>query len=226
MNVVTVNNDVSLIVVLALASVLPFLVAVGTCYIKFTVVFTLIRNALGLQQVPSNMVINALSLILAFHVMHPILNGIYSAYLDLPEPLTTVQSVVAFLDGSLGDYKVYLARHADPELLGFFERAQVIDGADVPLPGAPPEDRPLFALLPAYALSELKDAFLMGFYLYLPFVVVDLIVSAILLALGMMMMSPVTLSAPIKLILFVMMDGWAMLSQGLVLQYLDVPAPV
>lgn len=226
MNVVTVNNDVSLIVVLALASVLPFLIAVGTCYIKFTVVFTLIRNALGLQQVPSNMVINALALILAFYVMHPIINGIYSAYLELPEPLTTVQSVVAFLDASLGDYKVYLARHADPDLLRFFERAKVIDGADVPPPGALAEDRSLFALLPAYALSELKDAFLMGFYLYLPFVVVDLIVSAILLALGMMMMSPVTISAPIKLILFVVMDGWALLSQGLVMQYLDVPVPL
>lgn len=223
MNVVTVNNDVSLIVVLGLASVLPFLIAVGTCYIKFTVVFTLIRNALGLQQVPSNMVINALSLILAFYVMHPIVAGIYAAYLDLPEPLTTVPAVVNFLDASLGDYKIYLATHADLELLRFFERAQVIDGSEVPPPGLEPQDRSLFALLPAYALSELKDAFLMGFYLYLPFVVVDLIVSAILLALGMMMMSPVTISAPIKLILFVVMDGWAMLSQGLVQQYITVP---
>ncbi|MEI2260072.1 EscR/YscR/HrcR family type III secretion system export apparatus protein [Stenotrophomonas indicatrix] len=224
MSVVTVNNDVSLIVVLGLASILPFLIAVGTCYIKFTVVFTLIRNALGLQQVPSNMVINALSLILAFYVMHPIIAGIYSAYQELPHPLTTVQSVLEFLEHSLGDYKAYLATHADPELLRFFERAQVIDGQLVPPPGVEPQDRSLFALLPAYALSELKDAFLMGFYLYLPFVVVDLIVSAILLALGMMMMSPVTISAPIKLILFVVLDGWSLLSQGLVLQYLSVPA--
>lgn len=224
MSVVHINNDVSLIAILAAAAMLPFLVAVGTCYIKFSVVFTLIRNALGLQQVPSNMVINALSLILSFYVMHPIVNSVHTAYQELGHPLTTVQETADFLDTSLGEYRRYLARHADPELLRFFERAQVIDGADVPPADLAAEDRSLFALLPAYALSELKDAFLMGFYLYLPFVVVDLVVSSILLALGMMMMSPVTISAPIKLILFVVLDGWSLLSQGLVLQYLDVPA--
>lgn len=224
MSVVHINNDVSLIAILAAAAVLPFVVAVGTCYIKFSVVFTLIRNALGLQQVPSNMVINALSLILAFYVMHPIINSMQTAYHELGQPLTTVQETADFLDSSLGEYRAYLARHADPELLRFFERAQVADGADVPADDIAAEDRSLFALLPAYALSELKDAFLMGFYLYLPFIVVDLIVSSILLALGMMMMSPVTISAPIKLILFVVLDGWSLLSQGLVLQYLDVPA--
>jgi len=223
MSVVHINNDVSLIAMLAAAAMLPFLVAVGTCYIKFSVVFTLIRNALGLQQVPSNMVINALSLILAFYVMHPIVSSVQTAYQELDQPLTTVQATADFLDGSLGEYRAYLARHADPELLRFFERAQVTDGADVPPADLAAEDRSLSALLPAYALSELKDAFLMGFYLYLPFVVVDLVVSSILLALGMMMMSPVTISAPIKLILFVAMDGWSLLSQGLVRQYLDVP---
>ncbi|MDY1034422.1 MULTISPECIES: EscR/YscR/HrcR family type III secretion system export apparatus protein [unclassified Stenotrophomonas] len=224
MSVVQINNDVSLIAILAAASLLPFLVAVGTCYIKFSVVFTLIRNALGLQQVPSNMVINALSLILAFYVMHPIVTSVQAAYQELGHPLTTVQETADFLDNSLGEYRAYLARHADPELLRFFERAQVTDGTDVPAADTAAEDRSLFALLPAYALSELKDAFLMGFYLYLPFIVVDLIVSSILLALGMMMMSPVTISAPIKLILFVVLDGWSLLSQGLVMQYMDVPA--
>jgi len=223
MNVALINNDVSLMAILATASLLPFLIAVGTCYIKFSVVFTLIRNALGLQQVPSNMVLNALSLILAFYVMHPIINGIHANYTEQQPALNSVADLTEFLDGSLGDYRAYLARHADPALLDFFERAQQRDdGAALAVTDA--EDRSLFALLPAYALSELKDAFLIGFYLYLPFVVVDLIVSSILLALGMMMMSPVTISAPIKLILFVLLDGWALLSQGLVQQYLDVPS--
>ncbi|KRG76746.1 hypothetical protein ABB28_02250 [Stenotrophomonas chelatiphaga] len=164
------------------------------------------------------------AVILAFYVMHPIVSSVQTAYQELDQPLTTMQATADFLDGSLGEYRAYLARHADPELLRFFERAQVTDGADVPPPDLAAEDRSLSALLPAYALSELKDAFLMGFYLYLPFVVVDLVVSSILLALGMMMMSPVTISAPIKLILFVVLDGWSLLSQGLVLQYLDVPA--
>ena len=215
------NNDISLIAVMAAAALMPFLIAVGTCYIKFSVVFTLVRNGLGLQQVPSNMVINALALMLAMYVMHPIINGLYVAYTELEAPLTTVQAVVEFLDASLGNYKAYLARYADADLVQFFERARLVEGEQVA--ALAPEDRSFFALLPAYALSELKDAFRIGFYLYLPFVVVDLVVSSILLSLGMMMMSPVTISAPIKLILFVVMDGWSLLSQGLVRQYLDVP---
>lgn len=215
------QNDISLIAVLAMASLMPFLIAVGTCYIKFSVVFTLVRNGLGLQQVPSNMVINALALMLAAYVMQPIVTSVYDQYRALSEPLQSVAGVVNFLENSLTDYKGYLARYADPDLLGFFERARHAEG-DL-LPVAPPEERSLFSLIPAYALSELKDAFRIGFYLYLPFIVVDLVVSSILLSLGMMMMSPVTISAPIKLILFVAMDGWGQLSQGLVRQYLDVP---
>ncbi|WP_164273889.1 EscR/YscR/HrcR family type III secretion system export apparatus protein [Stenotrophomonas sp. B1-1] len=214
------GNDVSLIALLATAALLPFLVAVGTCYIKFTVVFTLVRNALGLQQVPSNMVINGISLILAFFVMQPIVVELYDAYAALAQPPSGVVELVQFLDSSLSGYKAYLVRHADPELLRFFHHAQT--PGEVPVEIIDPIERSLLELLPAYALSELKDAFLMGFYLYLPFVIVDLVVSSILLSLGMMMMSPVTVSAPIKLVLFVMLDGWAMLSTGLVQQYIDV----
>jgi type III secretory pathway component EscR len=87
-----------------------------------------------------------------------------------------------------------------------------------------PQKLSILSLLPAYALSEIKNAFKIGFYLYLPFVVIDLLISCILLALGMMMMSPVTISVPIKLVLFVVMDGWTILSKGLVLQYMDLPA--
>lgn len=217
-----VQNDVSMLAVLAAASLLPFLIAVGTCYIKFSVVFTLVRNGLGLQQVPSNMVINALALMLSIFVMQPIVAGIYQNYLELKGPLSSVAAVVEFLNQSLAPYKAYLAKYADPGLTGFFERAQLAEG-NIPPSTVQPEDRSLFALLPAYALSELKDAFRIGFYLYLPFVVVDLVVSSVLLSLGMMMMSPVTISAPIKLILFVAMDGWSLLSQGLVRQYLNVP---
>jgi type III secretion system export apparatus protein len=217
-----VNNDISLITVMAMAAMLPFVIAAGTCYLKFSIVFTLLRNGLGLQQVPSNMVLNALALMLAFYVMQPIVQSVYDAYLALPAPPDSVASVLAFLEGSLDGYKVYLATYSDPELLHFFERARQPDPQLMPAT-MEPHERSLFALLPTYALSELKDAFRIGFYLYLPFVVIDLVVSSVLLSLGMMMMSPVTISAPIKLIVFVAMDGWSLLSQGLVRQYLDVP---
>ncbi|MGL5265516.1 MAG: SPI-1 type III secretion system export apparatus protein SpaP, partial [Plesiomonas shigelloides] len=127
-------------------------------------------------------------------------------------------------DNGLDSYRDYLRKYADPELVRFFEKAQTARYENEATIRPPEEiERPsILALLPAYALSEIKSAFKIGFYLYLPFVVVDLVISSILLTLGMMMMSPVTISTPIKLVLFVALDGWTLLSRGLVLQYLDL----
>ncbi|WP_201189467.1 EscR/YscR/HrcR family type III secretion system export apparatus protein [Pseudomonas fluorescens] len=218
-------NDVSLIALLAFASLLPFLVAAGTCYIKFSIVFVIVRNALGLQQVPSNMTLNAIALMLAIFVMTPVMKQGYGYYKEEAVAFTDIESVVNFAENGLGGYKDYLRKYTDPELARFFERAQAAQDEDET--GAGDEEAPapsLFALLPAYALSEIKSAFKIGFYLYLPFVIVDLVISSILLALGMMMMSPVIISVPIKLVLFVALDGWALLSTGLVSQYLTLLA--
>jgi type III secretion protein R len=216
-------NDVSLIALLAFASLLPFLVAAGTCYIKFSIVFVIVRNALGLQQVPSNMSLNAIALMLAIFVMTPVMQQGYRYYKDEQVAFTDLESVVDFAEHGLGGYKDYLRQYTDPELALFFERAQTVrsDPRDE-LPADEELQPSLFALLPAYALSEIKSAFKIGFYLYLPFVIVDLVISSILLALGMMMMSPVIISVPIKLVLFVALDGWALLSTGLVRQYLTL----
>lgn len=136
---------------------------------------------------------------------------------------TDIESVVSFAENGLGGYKDYLRKYTDPELALFFERAQMAqDEIEASLPDDEALEPSLFALLPAYALSEIKSAFKIGFYLYLPFVIVDLVISSILLALGMMMMSPVIISVPIKLVLFVALDGWALLSTGLVKQYLTL----
>lgn len=218
-------NDVSLIALLAFASLLPFLVAAGTCYIKFSIVFVIVRNALGLQQVPSNMTLNAIALMLAIFVMTPVMKQGYGYYKEEAVAFTDIESVVNFAENGLGGYKDYLRTYTDPELARFFERAQAAQDDDET--GAVDEEAPapsLFALLPAYALSEIKSAFKIGFYLYLPFVIVDLVISSILLALGMMMMSPMIISVPIKLVLFVALDGWALLSTGLVRQYLTLLA--
>jgi type III secretory pathway component EscR len=142
--------------------------------------------------------------------------------------IDSVESLNRFADEGLSGYRAYLQKYADPDLVNFFQRAQTArllgdeeaEQHDDALDG---EARPsILALLPAYALSEIKSAFKIAFFLYVPFVVVDLLISAILLALGMMMMSPVTISVPVKLLLFVALDGWTLLSKGLVLQYLDM----
>lgn len=222
------DNPVSIIILLSIATLLPFLIAAGTCYLKFSIVFVMVRNAIGVQQVPSNMVLNAIALILSLFIMAPLAKNFYHYTVNYqtenPHAFTDPVLLDQFLDESLQDYRQYLHKYADPELIKFFVAAQ----EGVPQPenqiDNSLENSSLIPLLAAYALSEIKSAFIIGFYLYLPFVVIDLVVSSILLALGMMMMSPITLSVPIKLVLFVAMDGWSLLSKGLISQYLDFMA--
>lgn len=216
------GNDISLIAILAFSTLLPFLIACGTCYIKFSIVFVMVRNALGLQQVPSNMTLNGIALILSFFIMMPVVKNGYEQYQHSNTDTRNAQSIAYFIEHGLDSYRSYLEKYSDPELTHFFERAQLQRDAEERDFDEEQEKASILALLPAYALSEIKSAFKIGFYLYLPFVVIDLLVSSILLALGMMMMSPVTISVPIKLVLFVVLDGWTLLSQGLVLQYIDL----
>ncbi|WP_414127263.1 EscR/YscR/HrcR family type III secretion system export apparatus protein [Escherichia albertii] len=215
------SNSISLIAILSLFTLLPFFIASGTCFIKFSIVFVIVRNALGLQQVPSNMTLNDVALLLSMFVMLPVGKEIY--YNSQNENLTfdNVESVVNFVETGMSGYKSYLIKYSEPELVNFFEKIRKADDNEEN-DEFNKENISILSLLPAYALSEIKSAFIIGFYIYLPFVVVDLVISSVLLTLGMMMMSPVTISTPIKLILFVAMDGWTMLSKGLILQYFDL----
>ena len=215
------SNSISLIAILSLFTLLPFFIASGTCVIKFSIVFVIVRNALGLQQVPSNMTLNGVALLLSMFVMLPVGKEIY--YNSQNENLTfdNVESVVNFVETGMSGYKSYLIKYSEPELVNFFEKIRKADDNEENDEFSK-ENISILSLLPAYALSEIKSAFIIGFYIYLPFVVVDLVISSVLLTLGMMMMSPVTISTPIKLILFVAMDGWTMLSKGLILQYFDL----
>lgn len=216
------SNSISIIAVLSLFTLLPFIVAAGTCFIKISIVFVIVRNALGLQQVPSNMALNGIALLLSIFVMMPIAKDIYVNSQDEHVSFEDVSSVVNFVDTGLEGYKNYLQKYADPELVRFFENVKSNSDEHDETDTDTDAQGSLIALLPAYALSEVKSAFKIGFFIYLPFVVVDLVISSVLLTLGMMMMSPITISTPVKLILFVALDGWTLLSKGLVLQYLDL----
>lgn len=210
--------------ILALASLLPFLIAAGTCFIKFSIVFSLVRNAIGLQEVPSNITLQGIALIMTFFVMAPVFNQIQAYSSEHKVSLNDPASLTRLADEGLGKYKTYLAKHADPELVKFFSelKQKQLSGTDEAAEAVDLDNPSVVTLLPAYALSEIKSAFKIGFYIYLPFIVVDLLVSNILLALGMMMMSPVTIALPIKLVLFVAIDGWSRLTQGLITQYIDI----
>nr|WP_241391666.1 EscR/YscR/HrcR family type III secretion system export apparatus protein [Yersinia frederiksenii]ULG19770.1 EscR/YscR/HrcR family type III secretion system export apparatus protein [Yersinia frederiksenii] len=218
------TNNISLILVLSFFTLLPFIIAAGTCFVKFSIVFVIVRNALGLQQVPSNITLNGVALLLSMFVMMPVAQDIYARSQDEHVSFSDVSSIVNFVNTGLDEYRSYLIKYADPELTEFFENIQKdrSSGGHTATYEGGSSDISILSLLPAYALSEIKSAFKIGFYIYMPFVVVDLVISSILLTLGMMMMSPITISTPIKLILFVAMDGWTLLSKGLVLQYFEL----
>ncbi|MTB40354.1 MULTISPECIES: EscR/YscR/HrcR family type III secretion system export apparatus protein [unclassified Providencia] len=215
-----VSNEIPLLAVISLATLLPFLIAAGTCYLKISIVLIMVRNAMGVQQVPSTMALNGIAMLLSLFVMMPVVQDINHYMREEKVDFTRVESVDNFVEGGLGRYKAYLLKYSDPELVNFFESVQ--KGTNEEINYIEEGQTTLFSLLPVYALSEIKSAFEIGFYIYLPFVVIDLVISSILLALGMMMMSPVTISVPVKLILFVAIDGWSLISKGLVMQYFEL----
>lgn len=218
----TIPGDIPLLAIVAFSTLLPFIIAAGTCYLKISIVLIMVRNAMGVQQVPSSLTLNGIALLLSLFVMMPVIQDVNQYMRTEKVDFSNVDSVDNFVEGGLGSYKSYLKKYSDPELLNFFESLQQGRSEEQVKAEADTREPTLFSLLPAYALSEIKSAFEIGFYIYLPFVVIDLIISSILLALGMMMMSPVTISVPVKLILFVAIDGWTLISKGLIMQYMEL----
>jgi len=207
-----------LVVTLALA---PYVAVMVTAFTKLVVVFSLLRNALGLQQTPPNIVLNGLAIILSAYVTYPV--GLEMASvaqqavdqesaenLGLPE-------LLRIGDAAKEPLRAFLTKHTSAEEREFFLATAKKLQADTPNSALAHDD--LLVIVPAFTVSELSRAFQIGFLIFLPFLVIDLIVSNILQALGMMMLSPTTISLPFKLLLFVLLDGWSKLIHGLVLTY-------
>lgn len=211
-------NPLYFIVGMASLGLAPFFLMMVTSYVKIIVVTSLVRNALGVQQIPPAMVMNGLAMILTLFIMAPMCMDM-KAILEKKnisaslEPAQVI-SLAAEVSVPLKEFLVY---NTEPAITkAFVQTAKKIW----------PQDKQEFVsetnfliLIPAFTISELTKAFQIGFLLYLPFVVIDLIISNILLAMGMMMVSPMTISLPFKLLLFVTLDGWLKLSQGLLLSY-------
>ena len=210
----------TLVVGLALA---PYVAVMVTAFTKLVVVFSLLRNALGLQQTPPNMVLNGLAIILSVYVMYPV--GLEMA--DAAKPVIEKQmegkesasfrDLMGAAERAKEPLREFLVKHTSAEEREFF-----LSTARQMLPeqkraGVSKDD--LIVVVPAFTVSELARAFQIGFILFLPFLVIDLIVANVLQALGMMMLSPTTISLPFKLLLFVLLDGWSKLIHGLVLTY-------
>ncbi len=226
------TNPFSLIILFVGLSLLPFVAMIATSYLKIVVVMSLIRNALGIQSIPPNMVLNALAMILTFFIMAPVASESWQiAQSELARPLQNAQQNLqapqapgqiletdAFVKAA-EPFRAWLSNHTASRERAFFIRtAESLWGKEDEPAVVDPES--FYILLPAFCVSELTKAFQIGFLVYLPFIAIDIIVSNILLAMGMMMVSPVTISLPFKLLLFVMVDGWTLLIQGLVRGYM------
>jgi flagellar biosynthetic protein FliP len=205
------STSVSTILTLTLLSLLPAILLTCTSFTKILVVLGLTRNALGLQQSPPNQVLAGLALFLSLFIMTPVLSAMNEEGLQ-PYQDGTKTSAQAWEDGSR-PLKDFMLDNTDDEQL---ELLTNVAKRDLPENRA---DVPLSTLVPAFVLSELKQAFIIGFIVFIPFLVIDIVVSGALMALGMMMMPPVMVSLPFKLLLFVLVDGWGLLIKSLISSY-------
>jgi type III secretion protein R len=216
------TDSFSLIVLFVGMSLLPFLAMVATSYLKIVVVISLVRNALGVQSIPPNMVVNAIALILSFYVMAPVVEKGWSIYKEEAaiNKVEKKQYDTEIAMKAAEPMRDWLVKQTDERSRAFFvstaEQLWAKDGEEK----AKVDPKSFFILIPSFCVSELTKAFQIGFLVYLPFIAIDIIISNILLAMGMMMVSPVTISLPFKLLLFVMVNGWTLLIQGLVRGYI------
>jgi len=210
--------DPSILIVFAgVMSLVPFLVVMGTSFVKMMIVFSLVRNALGIQSIPPNIALNGIALILTLYVMAPVVSETIEVLQGHRISLNNPASIISVGSSAVVPYRQFLLKHVDDDQVDFFiETAEELWGERYEHELT--RDN-LFILIPAFVVGQLTSAFEIGFLIYLPFIVVDLVISNILLAMGMMMLSPVTISLPFKLLLFVFLDGWEMLIQGLILSY-------
>ena len=211
------QNQVALIVVLGL---LPFLLIAVTSFVKFAVVVSLLRNALGIQQIPPNIVIYSIALVMTGYVMLPV--GAEAGKV-IRDSLQRGVPVLENLQQIAEPFVRFTERFATAEEVAFFQdSAKRLWGEDLARDIVDGDAKPLtrlIILMPSFMVSELTRSFQIGFLLYLPFIVIDLIVANILLALGMSSLSPVTVSLPLKLLLFIGLDGWKKLLEAMVLSY-------
>jgi type III secretion protein R len=208
---------------LTLLSLLPFIVMILSSFMKIVIVLSLLRNALGVQQAPPNQIINGVAFMLSIFVMYPTTLKMYDAAQAVVQRTKAPDSLVA-PDSSA--YILAVANEAKEPLRDFLKRNSLTKHQalfyNMSLRSLPEEYRTtikpddFMILVPSYITSQLKDAFEIGVLIYIPFFVIDLVTSNILLAMGMMMLSPVTISMPLKLFLLVMLDGWTLLIEGLV----------
>jgi len=220
-----VSKPLMILLALFAMALVPILIVMVTSFVKIAVVLALVRSALGTQQIPPNQVVTGLAMILTLYIMIPVgldtyraIQGAVQTTSNQPILSTATFGLLekAFADGR-EPLRQFLAKHSSPKNRSlFYNLARKM---------RKPDDRNLVGkedftiLMPAFVISELSEAFQIGFVIFLPFLVIDMVVANILLSLGMFQLSPITVSLPFKLLLFVLVDGWYLITRGLILGY-------
>lgn len=219
------SRPMVLLLALAALALVPFVLMMVTSFVKISVVLSIVRSAMGTQQIPPTQVITGLAIILTVYIMAPVGQAMYrAAEVDILAKgnnlfsSQTVGQIIEAADRSKEPLRDFLIKKVTAKDRSLFynlalkmRKAEDREGIT---------DRDFMVIVPAFVVSELKEAFQIGFILFVPFIVIDMVVANILLALGMHMLSPTTISMPFKLLLFVLVDGWYLIAKGLVVGYL------
>jgi type III secretion protein R len=218
------SNSAVLVIVIAALAMAPFVLIMMTSYVKIAVVLSILRNAIGAPQVPPNHIITGIALILTIFIMAPVVEKMLSETGDVPqtEAIFSEASVKVIVDSSIKSkepLRAFLKKysHSKNRVL-FFQLSQRMAKSNGNDPALIEQDD-FRVIVPSFVTSQLTEAFQIGFFLFIPFLVIDLVVANILQAVGMFMLSPTVISLPFKLLLFVLIDGWVLLIQNLVLGY-------
>ena len=205
-----INPVLQLLIVMTVFSLIPLVFCCMTSFLRFVIVFSMLKQALGTQQVPPGIVLVGLSMILTIYTMNPVFSKMWEMGSVPYQKNGDIVAAVAEGSKPLKEFMMKQTRQSD---MTFF----------IQLSGAPkpktPDDITIWQVAPAYIVSELKTAFEIGFVIYVPFIVLDLVVANVLLALGMFMLSPTIISLPFKLLIFIAVDGWSMIVHGLVASF-------
>ena len=201
------TQTVDIIILLTILTLLPSILMMMTGFTRILIVLSFIRNALGMQQTPPNQVLVGLALFLTFFVMSPVISTVYNdAYLPFVAQEITQDE---FIDRAMEPTHKFMADQVTDSDLEFFVSISHEEIEDV-------ESVPNSVLIPAFIMSEIKQAFTIGFFIYVPFIVIDMVVASTLMALGMMMLPPAMISLPFKVLMFVLVDGWQLIIGSLV----------
>ena len=205
----SMNGALQIVLILAAISLLPFLLLTVTSFTRIIIVLHFTRQALNTQTAPPNMVLIGIALFLTIYIMSPTFTAIYN---DAIEPMNngTIETAEAMEKG-IQPLREYMYPQTEVEDVTVF--LQIAGYEDW---SGEPDDVPLQVLIPAYVMSELRTAFIIGFLIYIPFLIIDMVVSSVLMSMGMMMLPPTTISMPFKILLFVLADGWNLIIVNLV----------